>query len=273
MKNLLSLMALIVYIFADAGTAHVHKNTRIPMYGLPGKIVGGIKALPHEFPFQLSLQQFRNDNYKHFCGASLINELWAVTAAHCVDRTNPERIAVVAGEHTLTKPEGKEQFRKVNRIIIHREFKSSTLANDIALLRLDEPLTLNTTSVGTITIPSSSYDASGLATVIGWGVTGEGSQVLSDVLLKVNVPIVTDKECCEAYEPDMIQDSMICAGYKHGGKDSCQGDSGGPLILPCKETVCLVGIVSWGYGCARPGYPGVYTEVSYFSKWIHENAK
>ncbi|XP_042859474.1 trypsin-1-like [Penaeus japonicus] len=89
-------------------------------------------------------------------------------------------------------------------------------------------------------------------------------QILICTLMKVTVPIVSDAECRDAYGQNDVDDSMICAGLPEGGKDSCQGDSGGPLVCSDTGSAYLAGIVSWGYGCARPGYPGVYTEVAYF---------
>jgi len=94
--------------------------------------------------------------------------------------------------------------------------------------------------------------------------------ILPNVLHKVTVPVVGDAKCNDYYSSSNygIADSMICAGLPDGGKDSCQGDSGGPFIHAQEKT--LLGVVSWGIGCARPGYPGVYTQVSYFVDWIME---
>ena len=95
----------------------------------------------------------------------------------------------------------------------------------------------------------------------------EGGFILPNKLHKVNVPVVSDEECNEAYSgTNPIQDHMICAGLPEGGKDSCQGDSGGPFTCGGEH----IGVVSWGVGCARPGYPGVYTQTSYFVDWIME---
>jgi hypothetical protein len=84
--------------------------------------------------------------------------------------------------------------------------------------------------------------------------------------MKVDVPVVSDANCRLAYGETRISDSMICSG--EAGKDSCQGDSGGPMTCNNGTGVVLCGIVSWGSGCARPGFPGVYTETSYFTEWI-----
>jgi len=108
--------------------------------------------------------------------------------------------------------------------------------------------------------------------VTGWGTLSEGGFGLPNVLHKVTVPVVSDEDCNESYSGNgySVADSMICAGLPDGGKDSCQGDSGGPFIAGEPGSEELIGIVSWGIGCARKGYPGVYTEVSYFVDWIME---
>jgi len=117
-------------------------------------------------------------------------------------------------------------------------------------------------------IPSSGqeYAAGTMCTVSGWGTTSEGGS-LARTLMKVDVPVVSDDDCRDAYGQNDIADSMICAGLDAGGKDSCQGDSGGPFM--CGSG--LDGIVSWGYGCAQPGFPGVYTQTSYFVSWINSH--
>merc|ERR1711953_1035624 len=116
-------------------------------------------------------------------------------------------------------------------------------------------------------------EAGTMCTVTGWGTLSEGGFSLPNILHKVTVPVVSDADCNESYSSSGygIADSMICAGLPEGGKDSCQGDSGGPFTCgESPETRELLGIVSWGIGCARAGYPGVYTEVSHFVEWITE---
>lgn len=104
-----------------------------------------------------------------------------------------------------------------------------------------------------------------IATVTGWGTKTENGGVAS-VLNVVNVPILDHNSCENAYGKGKITSRMLCAGFTSGGKDACQGDSGGPLALGN----VLVGIVSWGYGCARPDYPGVYTNVASVRGYIRE---
>ncbi|ROT79324.1 trypsin [Penaeus vannamei] len=208
----------------------------------------------------------------HFCGASIYNENWAICAGHCVqgeDMNNPDYLQVVAGEHTDVD-EGNEQTVVLSKIIQHEDYNGFTISNDISLLQLSQPLSFNE-FVAPIALPEAGHAASGDCIVSGWGTTSEGGSTPS-VLQKVSVPIVSDAECRDAYGQNDIDDSMICAGVPEGGKDSCQGDSGGPLACSDTGSAYLAGIVSWGYGCARPNYPGVYTEVAYFVDWVLANA-
>merc|ERR1711872_685947 len=141
-----------------------------------------------------------------------------------------------------------------------------TISNDICILELGGSADLSSQFIGTISLLASmaEYDDGTMCTVSGWGTTSEGGS-LGRVLQKVDVPVVSDADCRDAYGVNDVYDSMICAGLPQGGKDSCQGDSGGPFM--CGNQ--LSGIVSWGYGCAEPGYPGVYTQTSYFIDWIN----
>lgn len=155
------------------------------------------------------------------------------------------------------------------RIIQHEDYDSSTTSNDIALLQVESALTFDSFVQG-VALPEQLQDSTGQADVSGWGTTTEGGAT-PDILQVVTVPIVSDADCRVAYGESDIFDSMICAGAD--GLDSCQGDSGGPMTCTSGVSTYLCGIVSWGYGCARPDYPGVYTEVSYFVDWIQANAR
>jgi len=236
------------------------------------KIVGGTEVEPGELPYQLSFQDTTFGFAFHFCGASIYNENWAVCAGHCVqgeDMNNPDYLQVVAGEHNQDIDEGNEQTIVLSKIIQHEDYNGFTISNDVSVLKLSQPLSFNN-FVAPIALPAAGHAASGECIVSGWGTTSEGGST-PDVLMSVSVPIVSDEECRDAYGQNDVDDSMICAGVPQGGKDSCQGDSGGPLACSDTGSTYLAGIVSWGYGCARPNYPGVYTEVAYFVDWIETN--
>ena len=176
---------------------------------------------------------------------------------------------IVAGGINLKVAEDSEQNITVVRIIRHEDFNLETVENDIALLELESPLSINE-FVAPISLPTKYQHSSGSALVSGWGTLREFAFYGSSRLMKVAVPIVSNEDCNNDYEsetnPRPIFDSMLCAGENE--KDACQGDSGGPLA--CGSYLC--GIVSWGRGCGRQGFPGVYTQVSYFVDWIHTHA-
>ncbi|KAK5891911.1 hypothetical protein CesoFtcFv8_012340 [Champsocephalus esox] len=216
------------------------------------KIVGGKECTPHSQPHQVSL----NSGY-HFCGGSLVNENWVVSAAHCYK----SRVEVLLGEHNLIVKEGNEQFISSSRVIRHPNYNSYYIDNDIMLIKLSMPATLNR-YVKPVALPRSCVPADTWCTVSGWGNT-QSSSADSNKLQCLNIPILSDRDCDNSY-PGMITDAMFCAGYLEGGKDSCQGDSGGPAV--CNGE--LQGVVSWGYGCAERNQPGVYAKVCLFKHWL-----
>jgi len=232
-----------------------------PDYGL--KIIGGDEVdPPHSIPIQVSLQ-YKTINF-HFCGGSVGTENFVITAAHCCADQNKDQIKVVAGDHNIKLDEGTEQIRNVKSIKIHPDYLHKTMENDICLLELDAPLTFDDFVAG-VSLPSQNHQFTDKGTVSGWGTLDYDNPVYPDTLQFVEVPIVTEEVCKSELGKHNVKESMLCAGAE--GRDSCQGDSGGPLI--CEGMLC--GIVSWGTGCGWDGYPGVYTEVSYFVDWISEN--
>ncbi|XP_063290683.1 trypsin [Pelobates fuscus] len=217
------------------------------------KIVGGYACAKNSVPYIVSL----NSGY-HFCGGTLINSLWVVSAAHCYKAS----VQVRLGEHNIAVNEGTEQFISSSRVIRHGSYNSWTLDNDIMLIKLASPASFNS-YVNAVALPSGCAAAGTSCLIAGWGNTlSSGSNYPND-LQCLNAPILTDSQCNNAY-PGEITSNMICVGYIEGGKDSCQGDSGGPVI--CNGQ--LQGVVSWGYGCAQRNYPGVYTKVCNFNSWI-----
>jgi len=231
------------------------------------KIVGGVEAVPHEFPWQVSLRR-KSDNF-HFCGGSVLDENTVVTAAHCTEIwDSPEQVVIVAGDHDNSIDEGTEQTVDITKLLVHESYgRPKSFENDIALWSLAAPLEMNE-FVAAVPLPTQGQDSQGSCTVTGWGTLSSGGST-PNVLMKVDVPVVSDGTCRLEY-PFSIADSMICAGET--GKDSCQGDSGGPMICYNADgSGYLGGIVSWGRGCGGIYSPGVYTEVSYFVDWLAAN--
>ncbi len=233
-------------------------------------IVGGQPAEPGEWPWQVLV---RPGSY--LCGGTLIATEWIVTAAHCLfDEKHtlfaPSAIKVTLGEHDRTKTEGTEQLFAIAEVIVHDQYDPWTNNNDIALLRLAVPVNVTPTIYPLALLTAddeSTLAAVGTAAMVtGWGTMEEGGNAAT-TLMEVAVPLVSNAQCNESY--GMITANMICAGYETGGKDSCQGDSGGPLVVPDDQGGWrLAGVVSFGNGCARANFYGVYTRLSRFVAWI-----
>merc|ERR1712198_787750 len=205
-----------------------------------------------------------------WCGRQ--SDVWRLSGrprmgGHCCHHQKPKNLGVAVGNHKLNHHDKDQENIAVEAVILHEDYDSWTVENDICLLKLEHEATMGD-HVQAIELPEANteYDEGTMCTVSGWGTTSEGGH-LAKTLQKVDVPVVSDKKCRHYYGADEIKDSMICAGYDKGGKDSCQGDSGGPFMCG-KE---LTGVVSWGYGCAEKHHPGVYTQTSYFIDWLNTN--
>ncbi|WP_412540505.1 serine protease [Longispora sp. K20-0274] len=220
------------------------------------EIVGGVTARAGEFPWTVHLSVG--------CGGALYSPTVVLTAAHCVGRSGADTSIEVTTGNDRYHPTQRVRSTRVKRA---DGFADVTQGNDWAVIRLARALTGPTLPIATDT----SYD-SGTFTVVGWGSTREGGSGTA-MLRKVQVPFVSDAVCGDAYRKagySFVNSDMICAGKMDtGGVDSCQGDSGGPMIRrDAAGAWRQVGIVSWGEGCARAGFPGVYTQVSRFSAAI-----
>ncbi|XP_058839014.1 transmembrane protease serine 9-like [Topomyia yanbarensis] len=228
------------------------------------RIVGGIKADINEFPW-MAMLLYRGTFY---CGGSLISDRYVLTAAHCVLNFKPNQITV-----KVFDPKKSAMVpRAVEKLYGNERFSLDTFNNDIALVKLQSALDVKDQFV-TVCLPTPGKNFGGLeGMVTGWGKLSNGS--LSHTLQQVKVPIMTNQQCKKsAYRASRITDNMMCAGYSDGGRDACQGDSGGPLQVGDASEREIVGIVSWGEGCAKPNYPGVYTRVNRYLQWIKNNAK
>ncbi|XP_061908322.1 trypsin [Entelurus aequoreus] len=229
---------------------------------LQGRIVGGYAAVPHSIKYMVSIQTTER---RHFCGGSLINKYWVITAAHC--DIGLEKMMIVAGEYSLVIYEGTEQEVLPQLLLPHPEYHSSTNDNDIMLIKLRAPVDLNShVSIALLPRQGATMAEGRLCRVSGWGFTDPQGQIPSS-LRTVRLPIVSSQRCngSDSFHGN-ITANMLCAGYSVGGKDSCQGDSGGPLV--CEGRV--YGLVSWGNGCADALFPGVYTAVSKYRRWIDD---
>lgn len=228
-----------------------------------GRIVGGEDAVIETFPYQVSLQYLG----RHMCGASIISPNFVLTAGHC-SSYNARTYSVRSGS-TFHRHGGS--VHRIKRVIRHENYFVSNVGiprHDIALMEVIEPFVFGTSQQPIKMFNSTEKSLVGTrATITGWGTVGEDMEAPAS-LRSVGIPIISQNLCNDAYTNlGGVPKDQICAAYfGQGGKDSCQGDSGGPLAINGR----LAGIVSWGNGCARPEYPGVYTEVAYYRRWIEQ---
>ncbi|KAG5896191.1 hypothetical protein JTB14_016965 [Gonioctena quinquepunctata] len=256
------------------------------------KIRNGINASLNEFPW-MALLSYRSRSGPEFkCGASIINERYILTAAHCISNLNDPLLGVRVGEHNILtrtdceiQPNGRRkcagpvQDLAIEEIIPHPRFNATVIYNDIGLLRVSR-MNLNVENVRPVCLPiGDSRDAQfRFASVTGWGVTDSGQS--SMVLQKVELPIVSLEDCQNIYRSERkayITYRNLCAGGRDN-KDSCPGDSGGPLqaaaYLNDNTRYVQQGVVSFGPRfCGLEGFPGVYTRVAYYMDWILDSMR
>lgn len=227
-------------------------------------IVGGFTVDISEVPYQVSLR------YKgmHVCGGSILSDHVIVTAAHCLFfLTGPQSLTIAAGSSTRIPMSGQEF--QVARYILHPLYELGTYYDyDVAIMILAGQLSFNDRIQPIALCESLPMDGT-KALVSGWGHLVEGgSSGNSNELQAAEVDIFPNSKCSAGYG-DVITERMVCAGVEEGGIDACQNDSGGPLVVDGE----LLGIVSWGKGCAQKGFPGVYSSIPSLRSWIIETVK
>ncbi|NXH65793.1 FA7 factor, partial [Hydrobates tethys] len=245
----------------------VQRNVSSTSEHSDSRITGGTLCHRGHCPWQVLI---RNSKDIGFCGGSLISSRWVVTAAHCLDLVRPHHVTV--GDFDKYQREFKEQKIDVERSWTHPHYDSNDYNGDIALLYLSSDVIFNEYVIP-ICLPSPNLatllsEEGRIGMVSGWGATHERGSTLR-FLMKVRLPIV-NMETCQRSTDRLITDNMFCAGYSTGVTDACKGDSGGPFTVPYHNTWFLLGIVSWGEGCAEKGKYGVYTRVSNYIPWIKE---
>uniref|UniRef100_H3DDK1 Peptidase S1 domain-containing protein n=1 Tax=Tetraodon nigroviridis TaxID=99883 RepID=H3DDK1_TETNG len=224
------------------------------------KIVGGVTARRGEWPWVGSLQYQK----LHRCGATLIHSKWLLTAAHCFKSDpSPANWAVSLG--VLRSGVGALVI-PIQRVIVHPGFNSTSMDHDVALLELLVPAPASyTIQPACLPSPVHSFLETAECYIAGWGSTREGGS-LTNLLQKAAVRLI-QQAAAGAYG-DALTPHMMCAGYMEGGRDTCLGDSGGPLCRHLSGQWFVAGVTSWGHGCGRVGFPGIYTRVTSVRSWI-----
>ncbi|XP_011502269.1 PREDICTED: trypsin-1-like, partial [Ceratosolen solmsi marchali] len=221
-------------------------------------IVGGGPVDITRYPYQARLE---NNHGYLWCGASILTEFHVLSAAHCMLRARGP-LTVHTGTSLLS------QRGSVHHIAHYAVFGSSR-DSDLAVIRVTEAIIFSAVARPIPLAPVNGEPSPGtMAVVTGWGLTSESSRP-SNALKATNIQIISREVCSRIYTRPPIGPitlGEICAGNLHGGTDACQGDSGGPLVVNGRQ----VGIISMGYGCARPNKPGVYTNIAYYNQWITE---
>ncbi|XP_041868065.1 serine protease 27-like isoform X2 [Melanotaenia boesemani] len=265
--KLLAYGVLLVALTATGSDAQLDVCGTAPLNThISTKIVGGTNAVAGAWPWQVSLQ----DSGSHFCGGSLINNQWVLTAAHCFTST-PAILRVYLGADSLQGTNPNAVSRSVSQIIVHPNYNSDTNDNDVTLLKLSTAVTFtNYIRPVCLAAEGSIFEGGQASWVTGWGAISSGVLLPSPkTLQEVEIPIVTNTQCNAAYKS--ITSNMICSGLTQGGKDSCQGDSGGPMVSLNDTRWVQSGVVSFGKGCAEAGFPGVYARVSQYQPWIYSH--
>lgn len=232
------------------------------------KIIGGKISTKTQWPWAAGLIKKEFSPYDGlFCGASLISPQWLVTAAHCVIDEDQTSFDVTLNRPDLSKATGERI--SIDQIIIHPNFNNITLDNDLALIRLQHPTAQPFIPILSRFSPLTQTDTQAIA--LGWGTLSAANEIYPRRLREVDLSII-NKQLCVSTQPD-VNDNMLCAGDELGEKDTCLGDSGGPLIAfdPVSQSWRLIGITSWGVGCAQQGAYGIYTHLKNYISFISNN--
>ena len=203
-----------------------------------------------------------------YCGGTFVSNAWLVTAAHCIDYATPDYVgSFMKTAFPIQEPVEHPcaTWHEVEKVVLHPNYDANTVRNDIALLKLKNPIQCNSFQAPRV---ESSDSILSSAVALGWGKLSEDGFMASH-LQGVSMPLVSDETCNNLWGSTFDRDTMICAG--DANRDTCHGDSGGPLFSVEKGIATLIGITSFGYTCAHKTLPGIYTRVETYSRWIMDH--
>jgi len=252
-------LGFVTFALANVVNRKVPWSNYLRITGDGDRIVGGDEVDEHSIPWQVALV-VPGGTYP-FCGGTIVSATKILTAAHC-EYSSAE--VMVAEHNTESSLDGVRHT--VKNWAVHPDYNSNTLDSDFAVLTLDKAIDLGDKAQAAC-LPKTELEVGAELTVSGWGTLSAGGSS-PNVLHAVKVPYISNEACDEAYSyytSYNITSNMMCAGdVENGGIDSCQGDSGGPLT----SDNTIVGVVSWGIGCADAGNPGVYAKVLSQLDWL-----
>ncbi|GFQ93913.1 dnaJ homolog subfamily C member 13 [Trichonephila clavata] len=223
---------------------------------------------------------FENDNGEFIfkCGGTLIDDRHIITIAHCVDKflDNKQSMVVRLGEWDT---QNTDEFMPhedygVDEIMIHPQYRSNNLFNDIAVVRLDRQVVFKP-HIDTACLPQDDDDFTGQECVAtGWGTDAYQQGQFSLIMKEITLPVISNSECQNLLRKTRLGQrfklygGFMCAGGK-AGQDACKGDGGGPLVcFRSDNSYTVAGLVSWGIDCGQEGIPGVYVNVKKYNDWI-----
>ncbi|XP_054718965.1 clotting factor B-like [Uloborus diversus] len=232
------------------------------------------------FPWMVAVMiREDNGNFSPWCTGFLIDSRHVLSAAHCFDKIERGLYSTRIGDIYHAKG---TRYDVVN-VVKHQGYRPRFYYDDIAMLTLDRDVTFP--GFNPVCLPDEQMSRRNLetqgTTVAGWGAARAGG-MMSDVLMRLSsIPVISNRECNRTFRerltgfrdqfPRGVTAGFLCAGFPQGGKDSCNGDSGGPLMIRDNGRWVVVAIVSFGYDCGRPGFPGGYTRISHYMNWIRRH--
>ncbi|KAF4110055.1 hypothetical protein G5714_009307 [Onychostoma macrolepis] len=260
-------MKFVILALFIAGAYGCGRPTNKP---IASRVVGGTDVRPNSWPWQVSLQYQSGSSFYHTCGGTLIDKQWVLTAAHCI---GSRTYRVYLGKHNLElSSESGSLAISPSRIIVHENWDSYNIRNDIALIKLSSPVTF-TDKISPACLPNSGniLPHNFSCYVTGWGRLWTNGPI-ADIMQQALLPVVDYNTCTRSdWWGNLVTNLMVCAGGD-GVVSSCNGDSGGPLNCQRSDgTWDVHGIVSFGssMGCNYPKKPSVFTRVSGYISWIN----